>query len=49
MVNESIRDYDSEAAQKDGRSDFLSYYQQQLKMSKEFTPSDMQLNLMGNL
>jgi hypothetical protein len=49
MVNEGIRDYDSETAHKDGRGDFLSYFQQQREKSKEFTPFDVHLNLMAIL
>jgi hypothetical protein len=50
MTLESIEEYDSEAALKDSRSDFLSYLQQQHEKSKDsMTQRDMVNHLMSNL
>jgi len=50
MTLESIEEYDTEAAYKDSRSDFLAYLQQQREKSKSaMTHRDMVNHLMNNL
>jgi hypothetical protein len=50
MTLDSIAEYDHEAAQKDSRSDFLAYLQQQCEKSESpMTRRDVINHLMNNL